>query len=171
VRAGALTLTLLALAGGLAAGCGSDEEQGDPIPAPTAEVLQSRLDEVQRRFEFGGGACLDILDDSRPAIDDAIASLPEGVDADVREALQQGFDRLFELSDQQCDDAETDTQTTEQPPQTQPETTETVPPPDTQTETTETVPPPQTETTPTQTEPPATGQDGSGGVIVPGGGG
>jgi hypothetical protein len=166
VRPRATTLTLLALAAGLAAGCGSDDEQGEPIPADTAAVLQSRLDEVQRRFEFGGGACADILNDSEPAVDAAIDSMPAGVDKDVRDALQQGFDRLFELTAEQCDEGEepaTETQTTEQPP----ETTETVAPP--ATETTETVPPP-TETVPPETEPaPPTDQEGSGGgLIAPG---
>jgi hypothetical protein len=165
VNARVATAALLALAAGLAAGCGSDDEQGEPIPADTAQVLQSRLDEVQRRFEFGGGACADIVNDSQPAVNDAIAAMPEDVAADVRDALQQGFDRLFELSAQQCEvdtGAETEPQTTEEPEPT--ETTETVPPPETETETTETVPPPETETIPTEPPgPPTDVPDGTGG--------
>ena len=135
----------------LAAGCGSDEE-GDPIPANIAGQLQTRLDEVQRRFDFGNGACVDIQNDSLPAVEDLLASIPENVDADVRQALTEGFERLFVLTDEQCEQTQTQTETeTEPAPAPEPEpvptdtTTETIPP-----ETTETAPPP----TETEEEPP-----------------
>jgi hypothetical protein len=152
----------LALAACLVAvGCGSDDE-GAPIPADIADQLQTRLDEVQRRFDFGGGACADIQDDSLPAVEDMLASLPDNVDPDVREALTDGFDRLFVLTDEQCEEPD-QTETAEPEPEpVPPETTETAPPP----ETTETTPPP-TETEapqPTETEPaPLPGEGGDAG--------
>jgi hypothetical protein len=160
------TILLIALASCLVAvGCGSDDE-GEPIPASIATQLQDRLDEIERRFEFGNGACGDIQNDSLPAVEDLIDSIPENVGADVRDALADGFDRLFVLSREQCQESssgETDTETVTEtaPPVTDtatetvpPETTETVPPP---TEPTETAEPPATETAP------ATGGDTSGG--------
>ena len=160
---------LLVLAACLvAAGCGSDDE-GEPIPANTAEELQGRLSEIQDRFDVGAGACGDIENDSRPAVNELIASIPENVDADVRQALREGFDRLFVLSEDQCDqEQQTEPETdTEPAPAPEPEetTTLTVPP-----ETTETTPPPETQTEPT---PPDTGEEeippGQGGD-APGGG-
>jgi hypothetical protein len=166
------TTTLLVLAACLvAAGCGSDDE-GKPIPATIADQLQTRLNEIERRFDFGNGACGDIENDSRPAVNQLIASIPDNVDADVRRGLQDGFDRLFALSEEQCDQGEqTDTETDTEPaptpepepePEPEPTTTVTVPPE------TETVPPPETqpETTPPETEeqvPPDQGGDESGG--------
>jgi hypothetical protein len=153
----------------VAAGCGSDEE-GEPIPAETANALQTRLNEIERRFDFGNGACADIENDSRPAVNQLITSMPDNVDADVREALQQGFNRLFRLTQDQCNQeqqSETDTETVPVPepqPEPEPTTTVTVPP-----ATTETTPPPETET---DTAPPETDEQvppGQGGD-VPGGG-
>jgi hypothetical protein len=169
------TTTLLVLAACLvAAGCGSDDE-GKPIPATIADQLQTRLNEIERRFDFGNGACGDIENDSRPAVDQLIASIPDNVDADVRQGLQDGFDRLFALSEEQCDQGEqTDTETDTEPaptPEPEPEPTATVTaPPETQT-----VPPPETqpETTPPETEeqvPPDQGGDESGGGQGGGGG-
>ena len=92
----------------------------------------------------------------------------------MRSALQDGFDKLFSLVDERCNelrqDAESqETDTTEEPPvvtetETVPPETETVPPPET-----ETLPPPETETTPPPTEepPPADEGDGGGGVLAP----
>ena len=165
----------------VAAGCGSDEE-GDPIPQESAATLQNQLDNIQARLDNGSvGACDDILSGPRgpnvDAVNQAIASLPDGVDQDVRSALQDGFDQLFSLVDERCNElrdeagAQQDTNTTEEPPVvTETETvpppeTETVPPPDT-----ETVPPPDTETQPppTEEEPPADqGNDEGGGVLAP----
>jgi outer membrane biosynthesis protein TonB len=182
------TTGFLALAACLvAAGCGSDEE-GEPIPANIAGQLQTRLDEIERRFEFGNGACADIQNDSLPAVEDLLASIPENVDADVRQGLTDGFDRLFVLTEDQCEQTQTETET-EPAPEPEPvptDTTETTPPP------TETTPPPtETEEPPpvdTETAPApedggedesgesGQGGDGSGvqggsggGALVPGG--
>jgi hypothetical protein len=166
-----------------AAGCGSDDE-GDPIPADSAATLQAQLDNIQARLDNGSvGACDDILSGPRgpnvDAVDQAIASLPDGVDQDVRSALEDGFDQLFTLVDERCNELrdeadaqqDTDTDTAEEPPVVT--ETETVPPPETETVAppeTETVAPPETETQPppTEEEPPADqGDEEGGGVPAP----
>jgi len=162
------TTTLLVLAA-FAAGCGADEE-GAQLPRATVSDLQGQLDSIQARFEFpDGAACDDISSGDDPnttKVADLIDSLPSNVDADLRDALRDSFDRLFELIDTECA-RETQTETEETTP-TETETapteteTETVP---TETEPTETTP---TETTPTDTIPteplPDVPPDGGGGV-------
>lgn len=174
---------MLALVAGLGAGCGSDDEQeGEPIPPDAAAALQRQLDSIEARYEFGGDACADITGNEDPnttAVESAIDGLPEDVDPDVRDALQESFDHLFELTEEQCDEdkgQETDTE-----PEPQPETeaktepTPTVTEPDT---TAEEPPPPEQppeEAPPGQTEelPPGQGGDNpgqgvGGGVLSPG---
>jgi outer membrane biosynthesis protein TonB len=172
VRLRTTTALLLALAAVTAAGCGSDEEQGSPIPEQAAVDLESRLDEVQRRLDDGSvGACQDITNDSAPMVEGIVASLPQDVDPDVRQALQDGFDRLFTLTDERC--AEIQSQEPEPEPAPQPQPTETES--QTDTETVPTVPEPEPETTPTVPDeapvdpiPPEEGGDGgSGGASGP----
>jgi hypothetical protein len=161
-----ITILLLVIAAVAAAGCGADEETKPSIPADDAQALEARLDEVQRRFDAGGGACGDIVNDTQPAVESILASLPSSVDADVRGAVADSFDRLFELSAEECDDQEqsttpTETETTD--------TTETEPTETTETETTdttETEPTTPTETTPTTetVPPPDDGGTGGGGT-------
>jgi hypothetical protein len=161
---------LVALLGaGLAiAGCGGDEE-GAPIPAQTADALQAELDGVQARLDNGSaGACNDILDGDRgpnlERVRQLLDSLPDDVDADVRSALEDSFDRLWELVQQDCDDkAEEESQEEPEPePEPTPTETETAPEP-TPTET-ETAPEP---TTPEETPLPPEG-DGDNEGDVPG---
>lgn len=169
------TITLLLV---LAAGCGSEDENGSPIPAEAASSLQRQLDSIEDRFQVGGGACGDItggLDPNLPAVQSALDSIPPDVDVDVRQALRDGFDRLFTLTGEQCD--ETKGQETEPDPEP--------PPPETETETqTETVPEPEPEPDPTTPElpeePPVdpippegapSGEEGSGGALTPEGDG
>ena len=168
------TTLLLAAAAGLAVGCSSDDEQSSPIPADSASALARQLDSIQSRFQAGGGACGDItggLDPNQPAVQSAIDSLPQDVDPDVRQALQDGFDRLFTLTDEQCD--ESAGQETEPEPAPEPE-----PEPQTETETIPTIPETETETVPTLPEEPPSepvppeeeepsGDDGSGGAVIP----
>ena len=163
---------LLALAACLAAaGCGSDDEGGKPIPAAQADQLRNQLDIVQARLDNGSeGACKDVLE-AEDANDDAVMeilnSLPNGVDPDVRDALEESFDNLWSLVENECNDLKP-----EEPTETQatpPETTtreETTPP-----ETTESTPP-ATETTPPATETtPPDGNGNSGGAVPPAGNG
>ena len=151
------TIALLLLAAGFAASCGSDEEKGEPIPVASAQELNKRLDEVQRRFDFGGGACADIINDSQPGVDAIITALPQNVDRDVRDALQGGFNHLFELSGEQCDEQKG------QETEANPLPTETEPDP-LPTETEEV--PTETEEAPTETVPPE-GGPGDGGAGGP----
>jgi hypothetical protein len=162
----AITTLIVLLATGLATGCGGDEEpQGAPIPQQAANDIESRLAEVERRMEAGGGACADIQNDTKPAVDQIVASLPSDVDADVRGALQDSVDRLFDLSEQECDEQKgQDTETQEEPP----------PPPETETEEVPTEPvPTQTEEEPTTEEelPPDELPPGQDGELPPGQGG
>ena len=155
-----ITIPLLLIAAAFGAGCGADEETKPSIPADQASALLARLSEVERRFDVGGGACEDITNDSQPAVDSILASLPSSVDSDVRGAVTESFDRLFELTAEDCKDE----QETTTPTETETVTTETG-----TTETTETTP---TETTPTETVPtettPTTPEDGGGGGAGPG---
>ena len=149
------TTLLLVIAAFMAAGCGADEETKPSIPADSAQELQSRLDEVQRRFDAGGGACGDILNDTEPAVESILASLPSSVDADVRGAVVDSFDRLFKLSGEQCDDQEASTTPTETEATDTTETETTATTETETTDTTETEPTTPSETTPTtETVPP-----------------
>jgi len=168
VRLRNTTALLLALAAGLAAGCGGDEEEpeGEPIPADAAQQLEARLAEVERRFEFGGGACADIANDSEPAVESILASLPQNVDPDVRSALEQSFDRLFQLTSQDCDEQQG--QDTEAEPEPPPETDTSI---DTDTIETEPLPPETEEPPPPEEEPDEELPPGEDGELPPGQGG
>lgn len=158
------------------AGCGGDEE-GQPIPSQTAQALQAELDGVQARIDNGSaGACTDILEGERgpnmERVQELIDSLPEDVDADVRSALEESFNRLWELVQQDCDDkAEEERSQRENEPEPEPEPTPTeteAEPEPTPTET-ETAPVP---TTPEEAPLPPEGDgDNGGGVPNEGNGG
>jgi hypothetical protein len=158
MRLRAPTTLLLVLAAGLAGGCGADDE-GEPLPQHTASDLLAQLQSIQDRFDFPGGqACADITGGSDPntsKVAQLIDSLPDDVDPDLRDAVRQSFDRLFELVDQECSeqptqtDTETDTTETEAPPDTETDTTdtETTETDTTDTTTTDTLPPSDTDQT------------------------
>jgi hypothetical protein len=139
---------LLVLLGGClaAAGCGSDDE-GAPIPAESAALLQNQLNSVESRINGSLGACDDVTeepgDPNTTQVQRAIDGLPGDVDQDVRDALQGGFDRLFELVEQRCAELREEQTDTETTPETTPETDT-----ETETDTTDT-----TDTLPTETEP------------------
>jgi hypothetical protein len=163
-----LALSLVAAAVAVA-GCGGDEE-GKGIPRITATALGQQLDNIQARIDEGSaGACRDILEapESRGAnkaqVEDLIDSMPDDVDTDVKSALQDSFDRLWDLVQQECDDkaSKEEEKTDTTPTDTQEETTPT------ETETT----PTETETTPPSEEelPPGEG-NGKGGGAGPGAG-
>jgi hypothetical protein len=166
VRPRYLTALLVVLAALLVAGCGSDKEPKPSIPAASTSELLRQLSSIESRFDFGDGACNDI-DENQQSVNDTIAALPSSVDSDVRNALQDSFDHLFDLTSSQCDvkkgqQTDTNTETT----QTQTTTTET------QTETTQTDTTPTdttpTDTTPTDTTPTTPPDQGGGGAQGPG---
>jgi hypothetical protein len=174
VRPRATTTLILALAAGLAAGCGGDDnESGEPIPPDQAAALQRQLESIENRFQFGGDACADITGNTDPnttAVRSVLDSLPQDVDPDLRDSLEQSFDRLFQLVQEQCD---TQKGQEEAPPPVEPQPTEPIQPPDEEEEDDEgedqEAPPP--EEGPTATEPPTevppegpTGTTGQGGA-------
>jgi hypothetical protein len=168
----AKTTTVIAcLAALLLGGCGSSDDKGKAIPAATRQELDKQLQSVENRFDAGGGACSDIAQ-NQDSVQRTLESIPTDVNADVRNALRDGFDRLFQLTAEQCDEQKNQ-QTDTQP-------TETTPAPAPQTETTPTEPTP-TETTPAAPEKPkkekgpkngaGDGADGGNAVPQTGGGG
>lgn len=175
-----LPLLCLCLA---AAGCGGDEEEGEPIPNEQADALLQQLDVVQNRLDNGSvGACQDVFSHpespNQPTVDTILTQIPQGVDPEVRSSLEESFARLWDLVDQECDERQA-----EEPPETTPEPepapeeeeeqpTETVPPEEEEEET-----PPEEETLPPEGdgdsdgEIPGNGGVGNGGGVGPGGGG
>jgi hypothetical protein len=133
------TALIVCLAALLLGGCGSSNDKGKPIPAATRQELDKQLQSIENRFDAGGGACSDIAQ-NQSSVQTTIDALPSDVATDVRNGLRDGFDRLFQLTAEQCDEKKNQ--------QTTP--TETTPAP-TPTETTPTAPTP-TETTPTTPE-------------------
>jgi len=158
---------LLALGACLAtAGCGSDDEKGDPIPAEQVAALQGRVDETENRLANGSeGACKDILDDTMPEVGNIVDSLPDSVDPDVRSALEESFDNLWNLVDEKCQELKPDEPVETETAEPETETIE-VP-----TEPTETAPPEtDTSTSPEEEELPPDGDgdgDGEGGGAIP----
>ena len=163
-----LTFALLALAL-VAAGCGGDDE-GKPIPAASATALNAQLDGVQARLDNGSaGACKDILEGPRgpnlEQVNQIIESLPDNVDSDIRSALQDSFDNLWDRVQDTCDDL-SQKQESQQPTQTETTPTETTPTetPDETTPTEATTSPAGTTTSsivttvPETVEPPADGE-------------
>ncbi|MDQ3647694.1 MAG: hypothetical protein M3433_03760 [Actinomycetota bacterium] len=139
-----LSLCLLALA---LAACGGDDP-GEGVPSSTAQSLLAELGAVERRLDQGSvGACEDVLNQSVPAIQRRLDSLPGATDPQLRSALDDSFATLRTLSEQECDtrrqEAEDRKKETETTPAV-PTPTEPIPPPPT----TETTPPPTTQTTP-----------------------
>jgi len=170
VRPRYLTALLVVLAALFVAGCGSDKEPKPSIPAASTAELLSQLTSIEQRFDFGDGACNDIPDNQQ-TVNDTIASLPSSVDSDVRNALQDSFDHLFDLTSSQCDakkgqqtDTNTDTtatQTTTTQTQTSTTQTDTTSTNTTSTDTT------SSDTIPT-TPPDNGGDQGGGGAQGPG---
>ena len=187
-------LTGLALVGCSAAlaACGGDDE-GEPIPQDAAESMQQQLDNIRGQIENGSlGACEDILS---PETDATFATLervaqqvPQSVDADIRDALEQSIDNLRGLVEQECDRLaeEEEQQLEEEPVEPEPIPEETIPEEEPPTETVPpeddgedddgegegNTPPGQDGTPPGQGgTPPGQGGGDSGGIVVPGGDG
>ena len=126
--------TAIATCAGLAApGCGSSEEpEGRPLPRQSVAELQKRLDEIERRYRDGidngnAGACQDIQTDSIPAVDQIVAGLPNDVDPELRDAVDESFARLEELTREDC--AEVEPPEPRPRPEPEPEPVPTVPEP------------------------------------------
>lgn len=153
-------LALIPVAGIMVlAGCGGD---GGPDPSISPEDTQTLLAEIQEiEDNVEVGSCIVASDRTDQLISD-IGELPDSVDEDVRQALDNGANnlRLLLADPDQCEREETTVETTteEEPTTTEEETTTretTTRPEQTQTQT-------QTQTTPTQTQ--TTPTNPSGGV-------
>jgi hypothetical protein len=148
------------------AGCGGDD---GTIPQTDSEQLLGLLAQMKTQIETGD--CT-LAEGTATKIDDAINSLPNGVDPEVQDALSKGAQRLTELTNDpsQCveggatgaEGAQTTTTDTEA---TSTETTTT-----TSSTTTETAPPeedtteqPPTDTPPGHETPPGNGAGQGGG--------
>jgi hypothetical protein len=162
-------------------GCGGDDK-GKGIPAATATALNTQLDGVKARLAQGSaGACRDILDapDSRGPnkknVENLIDEMPDDVDSDVKSALEDSFDHLWDLVQQECDDKASKQDTNTTPADTTP--TNTTPTDTTPTDTTptDTTPTDTTSTSPDEAPLPNDGNgngngNGSGGGVGDGGG-
>lgn len=106
--------------------CGGDEGPETGIPATDAEGMIGELDRARAALEAGD--CAEV-EESATQLQGAAAGLADdGVDAEVREGIDQGAARLAELANDpsQCEQTTTeDTTTTEETePTTEPTTTE-----------------------------------------------
>jgi hypothetical protein len=163
VRLRTITTVAVAIATGLA-GCGSDKE-GKQLPASSASQLEAQLNSIQSRIDNGSvGACDDITGGDEPnttEVQRVIDRLPNDVDGDLRNAVQNSFDHLFDLVQRECrslrDQTNTETETT--PTETTETTTTPTETTDTNTTPTETTDTNTTPTTPTTTSP---GNNGNG---------
>ena len=136
------TLAAAAVAAAIAiGGCGTQDDT-EPIPREQVAELRRQLDSIQGRYEAGGFACRQIVegnDTNVARVESTIDSLPDTVDAEVRDSLRESFANLFTLVSSECEEPEpqeTETEPSPLPPPTVPET-------DTETQ-------PQTETEPEQ---------------------
>lgn len=143
-------LALIPVAGIMVlAGCGGDGGPDPSISREDAQTLLAGIQEIEDNVEVG--SCIVASDRTDQLISD-IGELPDGVDEDVRQALDNGANnlRLLLADPDQCEREETTVETTteEEPTTTEEETTTretTTRPEQTQTKTT----PTQTQTTPT----------------------
>lgn len=180
MRRRALTTLALLVAAAVAAGCGSDDDKGAPIPADAAAALENQLTGIQGRLDVPG-ACNDITggdDPNTDVVNQIIRDLPNDVDEDAVQGLRDGFDRLFALVEERCaeereqTDTETDTVETEPEETTPTETVETetdTTPTETTEEPTDELPPGQDGELPPGQDDQGPGQGNGGGAIVPGG--
>jgi hypothetical protein len=177
----AASLAIVATAFAIAGCGGSEDPEGEKLPAGAADELRSQLKSISERVAFrDGGACDDIFkpapDGNLDTIDATMASIPARVDPDVRAALEQSIDRLKQLIDTECEEiADEDERERQQQEESAPEEEPTTPTP-TPEEPVETTPTP-TETGPQPTpedeqdgETPPAGTDGGGSPDLGGGG-
>jgi len=116
------------------AGCGGDDDVGDPIPGGKAGTLEAQLDRVRDSVDQ------DLCDDAQSAVAEGRTTVDtlddDGVGSDVQDALGDGVDNLGSLVRQDCEEeVETTPETTPEPTITEttpePTITETTPEPTT----------------------------------------
>jgi hypothetical protein len=150
IKIRSVLLALIPVAGIMVlAGCGGDGGPDPSISPEDAQTLLAEVQEIEDNVEVG--SCIVASDRTDQLISD-IGELPDSVDEDVRQALDNGANnlRLLLADPDQCEREETTVETTteEEPTTTEEETTTretTTRPEQTQTKTT----PTQTQTTPT----------------------
>jgi hypothetical protein len=150
IKIRSVVLALIPVAGIMVlAGCGGDGGPDPSISPEDTQTLLAQIQEIEDNVEVG--SCIVASDRTDQLISD-IGELPDSVDEDVRQALDNGANnlRLLLADPDQCEREETTVETTteEEPTTTEEETTTretTTRPEQTQTKTT----PTQTQTTPT----------------------
>jgi hypothetical protein len=144
------------------AGCGGDSGPDPSISREDAQTLLAEIQEIEDNVEVG--SCIVASDRTDGLISD-IGELPDSVDEDVRQALDNGANnlRLLLADPDQCEREETTVETTteEEPTTTEEE--------ETTTRETTTRPPTTQTTTPTQTQTTPTNPSGGVGPGSPGG--
>ena len=164
IKIRSVVLALIPVAGIMVlAGCGGDGGPDPSISREDAQTLLAQIQEIEDNVEVG--SCIVASDRTDQLISD-IGELPDSVDEDVRQALDNGANnlRLLLADPDQCEREETTVETTteEEPTTTEEEETTTR-------ETTTRPEQTQTKTTPTQTQTTPTNPSGGVGPGSPGG--
>jgi hypothetical protein len=163
-------LGIAVLAAMAVAGCG--DEEGNQIPSDQSRALREALGDVKGALREPD--CNALRDTLVPAVETQVQNLPDDIDEDVRQTLQNAIEELRSLVADECAEAtepEPTPETTPAPAPTEPETTP-APPPTTPEEPEEE----EEEEPPPDEVPPLDGGDGqgdgngSGGTQGPGGG-
>ena len=165
-------LGIAVLAAMAVAGCG--DEEGNQIPSDQSRALREALGDVKGALREPD--CNALRDTLVPAVETQVQNLPDDIDEDVRQTLQNAIEELRSLVADECAEATepepTTPETTPAPAPTEPETTP-APPPTTPEEPEEEE---EEEEPPPDEVPPLDGGDGqgdgngSGGTQGPGGG-
>jgi TolA-binding protein len=143
-----LAALLLGVCAALLAACAGNTTGG--IAAASAADLKRQLEDVRERVDRG--RCGELNGQLRQ-IGDRIDALPASVDEQLKQALRDGVSRLRSTAPNECNEADTQTQTQTTAPletETTPEQTTAAPP------TTQTTTGPATTTTPPSTPPTTT---------------
>jgi TolA-binding protein len=161
-----LLALVLAASAAVAAGCGGDSGPDPSIDNADATTLVTKLEEISANVDVDSPC---VAEDRTGDLISDIQALPSSVDADVRQALDDGANNLQDLLSSECEERTATETTTTEPTTTEETTTERTQP--TTTERTETEPETTTETQPTPTQPGGTNPGGNGNGNGGGGGG